>query len=83
MAIARVASRVRRGGHNIPIDVVRRRYHGGLQNFFHLYRPIADTWRRFDNSRRNGYELIAQQLPNTELLIENPAIWNSLVKEYQ
>ena len=83
MAIARVASRVRRGGHDIPSNVVRRRYYGGLQNFFQLYRTIVDTWPMFDNSDRNGYELIAQQLPNTELLVENSAIWNSLVKEYQ
>lgn len=83
MAIARVASRVRRGGHDIPIDVIRRRYDSGLRNFFHLYRPIVDTWRIFDNSGRNGYELIAQQLPGTELLIENPAIWSSLVRDYE
>ena len=83
MAIARVASRVRRGGHDIPGEVIRRRYHGGLYNFFQLYRPVVDTWRMFDNSDRNGYEMIAQQLPNSELLVENPAVWNSLVKEYQ
>ena len=82
MAIARVASRVRRGGHNIPGDVIRRRYYGGLQNFFQLYRPVVDTWRMFDNSNRSGYELVAQQLPNSELLVENPAIWDSLIKEY-
>ena len=83
MAIARVASRVRQGGHNIPDDVIRRRYDGGLRNFFQLYSPVVDTWRMFDNSNRNGYELIAQKLPNIKLYVENPAIWNSLVKEYQ
>lgn len=50
LAIARVADRVRRGGHHIPDDVVRRRYLGGLGNFFELYRPIATTWSFSDNS---------------------------------
>ncbi len=83
MAIARVASRVRTGGHDIPMDVIRRRYYGGLQNFFRLYLPIVDSWRIFDNSDCRGSELIAQQLPDSALLIDNPAIWNSLVKDYQ
>ena len=32
-SIARVAERVRRGGHHIPEDVICRRYKSGLQNF--------------------------------------------------
>ncbi len=47
-AIARVADRVRRGGHHVPDEVVRRRYHAGLRNFFRLYRPLATTWQLFD-----------------------------------
>ncbi len=83
MAIARVANRVQHGGHHVASDVVRRRYHAGLRNFFQLYRHIVETWRMFDNSTSEGYELIAQQLPNTELHVENPNLWTSLVKDYQ
>src|SRR3990167_6621370 len=32
-AINRVAERVRMGGHNVPEDTIRRRYHAGLRNF--------------------------------------------------
>jgi predicted ABC-type ATPase len=32
MAIARVARRVSRGGHNIPSDVIVRRYYSGIAN---------------------------------------------------
>ena len=32
--IARVASRVREGGHHIPEDVIRRRFDKGLANFY-------------------------------------------------
>jgi predicted ABC-type ATPase len=52
VAAARVADRVRSGGHSIPPDTIRRRYHGGVRNFFRLYRPIATTWVVFDSSGR-------------------------------
>ena len=83
MAISRVASRVQRGGHAIPSDVVRRRYDGGLRNFFQLYRPIVKTWRMFDNSVDHGYDLIAEQTLDGDVHICNPVIWDSLVKEYE
>src|SRR5215208_2498675 len=44
LAVNRVRDRVRRGGHSIPEDTIRRRYDVSLRNFFRLYRPIADTW---------------------------------------
>ena len=50
MALARIADRVRRGGHDIPEKVVRRRFRKGLQNLFTRYRPVLDSWMLFDNS---------------------------------
>ncbi len=50
MAVARVASRVAAGGHNIPDADIRRRYERGIANFFDLYMPIADTWEIYDNA---------------------------------
>ena len=82
LAIARVANRVQRGGHDIPENVVRRRYDSGLKNFFSLYVPFVDSWRLFDNSDKSGYELIAQKLTPDELQIENPIIWQSLKDTY-
>jgi len=82
LAIARVANRVQRGGHDIPEDVVRRRYDSGLKNFFSLYIPFMDSWRLFDNSDKSGYELIAQKLGTDELQIENPIVWQSLKETY-
>ncbi len=51
LAIERIANRVRRGGHGIPENVVRRRFAKGLTNFCNLYRPILDSWFIFDNSK--------------------------------
>ena len=50
LALKRIADRVRMGGHDIPEEVVRRRFHKGLQNLFKLYRPLLDSWTIFDNS---------------------------------
>ena len=50
MAIARVKNRVEAGGHNIPENVVRRRYYMGLNYFFEKYAPICDRWILADNS---------------------------------
>ena len=49
-ALMRVQKRVSMGGHNIPADVVYRRYEAGLQNLFRLYIPIVDYWVLYDNS---------------------------------
>ncbi len=59
----RVAERVRMGGHPVPDDTVRRRFASGLQNFFRLYRPLAATWRMYDNSR-NKPRLVARGTGN-------------------
>lgn len=49
-AIARVAQRVRQGGHDIPNDVIRRRFTAGRSNFDQLYVPVVDVWALYDNS---------------------------------
>ena len=43
-AIERVATRVSEGGHNIPSDVIRRRYANGIRNLVTLYTPICNFW---------------------------------------
>jgi predicted ABC-type ATPase len=50
LAMARVKSRVAQGGHRVPADDVRRRFHRGLINFEQLYRPLVDHWELYDNS---------------------------------
>ena len=59
MAIARVSARVHSGGHHVPPDAVQRRYFGGIRNFFELYKPLADSWRMYNNSELAGAKLIA------------------------
>lgn len=49
-AVKRVERRVSMGGHNIPVDVIHRRYEAGLQNLFQLYMPVCNYWTLYDNS---------------------------------
>ena len=49
-AIARVAQRVRQGGHAIPETTIRRRFAAGLENFQRLYAPLVDAWALYDNA---------------------------------
>ena len=48
-AIERVAERVAKGGHDIPKDIIVRRYWEGLDNLFKIYMPIVDTWILVNN----------------------------------
>jgi predicted ABC-type ATPase len=50
IAIDRVAERVRQGGHDVPSDVIRRRFDAGLMNFELVYRDAVDTWAMYDNA---------------------------------
>lgn len=50
IAIARVAARVAQGGHNVPEDVIRRRFSAGLRNFDKIYKEIVNSWILYDNS---------------------------------
>lgn len=49
-AIARVAERVRQGGHNIPEPVIRRRFIAGLRNFEQHYKAEVDDWTKYNNA---------------------------------
>ncbi len=50
MAEARVAARVRAGGHDVPPSEIRRRFGRGIRNFFGPYSGVFDSWTVFDNS---------------------------------
>jgi predicted ABC-type ATPase len=50
LALRRIASRVRQGGHNVPRADVLRRFTRGWMNFEKVYRPLADAWAVYDNS---------------------------------
>lgn len=56
-AIERVAQRVRQGGHNIPQDVIERRFVSGMDHFESIYKPLVDSWTLIDSSE-SPYRMI-------------------------
>ena len=50
-SIRRVADRVEQGGHNVPLDDLRRRFKVSVQNLFSIYRPVVDRWSLYDNGQ--------------------------------
>lgn len=82
MAVARVAERVRMGGHHVDEEMVRRRYNRGLRNFFELYRPLAATWRTYDNSSTARPRLVAIGKQGSTVRIFDQQTWNQMSREH-
>ncbi len=78
LAVARVAERVRQGGHDVPEQVIRRRFVGGLSNFFALFEPLADSWQMFENSDLGPPRLIAARNPGATVTIHDGGAWQRL-----
>lgn len=78
-ALARVAGRVRKGGHGVPDDVVIRRYAAGLRNMWHLYLPLVDIALVYDNSDA-GRVLIAEKTLDASIAVHDPGRW-ALIEE--
>ena len=78
-AMSRVAKRVRKGGHNIPADIIERRYYRGISNLFKLYIPSCDNWVLIDNTAASY--VVAQGGMNIEKMVKNDDIWNIIVQQ--
>lgn len=74
----RVAQRVREGGHNIPTDVIHRRYWAGIKNLFEIYIPIVDSWMLIKNTKKR--EIVAQKDKEFEI-INKETLFNK-IKNY-
>ena len=77
LAKNRVATRVLEGGHNIPKEVIQRRYVNGIKNLFSIYLSIVDEVMIFDNSQMKS-KLIASKSNNSTMLIHDIQKYNQL-----
>ena len=74
MAVGRVAQRASQGGHNIPEDVIRRRFYAGVSNMRSLYLPLVNEAEIYDNSDRRRI-LIAEKRDGGPFLIHDVERW--------
>lgn len=82
LAIERVKTRVLEGGHNIPKDVIKRRYFNGINNLFTIYLEIVDQALIFDNSEGN-HVLIAEKSLSENIVIFEQEKFNLLLNYYE
>lgn len=82
LAVQRVEDRTRSGGHHIPKDVVRRRYHRSLINFFERYQSLTTEWSMYNNSNEDGPNLIAEGKGSTVANTPSLSLWNSIFGQY-
>ena len=82
MAYDRVNSRVMEGGHNIPKDVINRRYFKGIKNLFNIYLPLCERVLIIDNSKTTP-ELIYSERKKEEIQILNKLSYKKLLKCYE
>jgi predicted ABC-type ATPase len=80
MAMARVAERVQQGGHDVPKDLIQRRYQAGLRNLQNLYLPCVEEADVLDGSQLglNPTEQVIAQKRNGNLQIYHTEKWRRL-----
>ena len=83
LALARVAERVRAGGHDVPAEAVRRRFDRGRHNFFTLYRPLADAWRLYDATPIGGPRLVAAGGAGEPTRVRNRQVWRKAAEGFE
>lgn len=77
LAIGRVRRRVSEGGHDIPEEVIRRRYQAGIDNLFGIYMSCVDYWLMADNSQENRV-IIAEGGRNTLTEIHDVELFKTI-----
>ena len=77
LAVERINERVKNGGHNIPDDIVLRRYFKGIINLFDYFIPACDCWLVADNSDESPV-IISRGINNIDITIFNESIWTTI-----
>jgi predicted ABC-type ATPase len=80
LTLARIKERVSLGGHDVPKDVVRRRFGRSMRNFLGPYRRMADQWILFDNSEATPRAVATSR--HGKLRVVDERLYNELIASY-
>jgi predicted ABC-type ATPase len=80
LALERIKERVKKGGHNVPEEIARRRYKRGMENLFSLFIPLCDYWLVIDNSK-NESQIVAKGFSLTDKIIFNQNTWKAITSK--
>ncbi|MGO4290963.1 zeta toxin family protein [Chitinophaga sp. RAB17] len=81
IAKRRVLNRVQAGGHNIPPEVIERRYYRGIDNLVKLYTPVCDNWMIVDSMEPIPQEVALGGNAGLKLILNN-YIWDVIQQQY-
>jgi predicted ABC-type ATPase len=76
-SIRRVRERVKKGGHNVPLADLKRRFLPSLRNFFQVYQPLADQAALYDSTLHPPL-LVAEWQPGSSI-IHQPAAHEAIL----
>lgn len=77
-----VKRRVKAGEHDIPDEVIRRRFYRGIHNLLELYLQSVDNLLIFDNSE-GKHELLVQKKPDEAIDVLNLSKFNQIKVCYE
>ena len=78
-AVQRVAQRVKEGGHNVPEDVIRRRFRLGIANLVNLFIPICDSVLVFNNTNTPARLIARKEFKQGRIEVIEKEMWNQLI----
>lgn len=73
LAVARVANRVRQGGHSVPEVDIRRRFGSSISNFMAIYRRMSEACWIY-NASHIPARLIAEDLNGTSRIVDDASL---------
>jgi predicted ABC-type ATPase len=80
LTLARIRERVLRGGHDVPEDVVRRRFSRSITNFLVFYRALSNRWILYENSAAEPVIIASEEAG--QLRVSDTKRYNDLVTLY-
>jgi predicted ABC-type ATPase len=75
VCVERVAIRVEKGGHEVPVKDIKRRFSRSLSNFWNLYRRLSDKWYLFYNSD-DSFEEVARSINREQFVLDEELFSN-------
>jgi len=79
--IERIAERVKKGGHFVPDEDVKRRFLRGKRNFWKIYKNIATRWSLIYNSERDFREIALGE--KDEILVIDEDLFQAFLGEIE
>ena len=77
VCLARVAERVRAGGHNVPETDIRRRFGRSIRNFWTIYRELADKWVLLYNGLTTLQDIAVGA--GTQTVVRDPELFSNFL----